>query len=411
MAWKFNQPGAGAPAAQPAAAAPQPAAASAVTAPAQHPLAPPTALPAMQTPPAAQPPAAAEPAPKQPRKRRSASEMAAAAPAPTAPAAQPAAVMPQLQTAAPTAPAAAPVTVPAQPLAVIPAQASAGLPAVLPAGGWLTMFTPQDPSRTSGSAVIAAASQKGGEPNIFPTVYLTGGDQGGMLDYDEMNEEGSDDALPTGRKPFGAILMTYRHVVLGWPRGANPNGPKVQPRFRGIIGALNPAEADIATNAQRKYQFRQGRPKDKGAPEPFYDSLCHPAMAVEALLFEPEAGIMVVRSTFTFESMSATTAQINGAFPKNEKGQPIICGTPVTVQPRSWKVESKSQPNGWLEHGVDYTPAPAPLSAEMQQVVAAFQGFYQQAGMNQELFAALSEWAKHTLSQHDLDVLQQIING
>lgn len=409
MSWKFSSPAAGAAAPATGAPAVQPAA--------THPLPPPTAaaaLPAVGAPaPAGVAPAPA-PEPTR-RRRRSASEIAAdAAKAAPVPATQPAAApMVAYQPTTPaTQPAAAPRAYQPTPLLTptVYQPTPAATPATLPAGGWLALFTPVDPSRTAGAAVAAIAAQKGGEPNIFPTIALTGGDAGGLFDYDDMNEEGSDDSLPTGRKPFSAVLLTYRLLVLGWPRAASgAGGPKVTPRFQGIISAVEGEAADIATAAQKKYQFRTGRPEQRGAPEPFYDALCHPAIAIEALCFEPEAGLIAVRSTYTYESMVFTNSQINNAFPKNEKGIPVISAQPVIIQPETWKTKgSKKQPDGWLEHGIKISAATAPLSAEIQQTVEAFRQFYAQAGMNPDLGQAISDWCKHTLSVNDLDILRQI---
>ncbi len=343
---------------------------------------------------------AAAPAAEAPKRRRRASEMAAAA----APAPAPVAPTPVQQQAAVQQQVMVPTVIP-----------QASTPATLPAGGWLSMLVPADPSRTAGAAVALVAAQQGGEPNIFPTIFVTGGvSGGGMFDYDEMNEDGSNDSLPSGRDKFAAILLTYRLVVLGWPRGSTgKGGPKVQPKFRGVVASDQGDIADIAATAAKRYQFRLGRPgpENKGAPEPVWDALCHPSMAVEALCFEPEAGIMVVRSTFTYESMTFTNDQINGALPKNEKGVPLIGPTPVTVETHTWKTKgSKGRPEGWDEHGVLFKAATLPLSAEINVAVEAFTSFYQQAGMDQDLAQSTIDWCKHTLSPNDLEILRAITN-
>ncbi len=402
MNWKFNRPaGAAAPA---AALAPAPAAAAPAAAPiipAAHPLPPPVTaatLPAMQVPAAATAtPGVETPAPRKTRRRAS----DVTAPGPT-PAANPLA----------TAAAAAPIAAVATPMAMIPAAPVAptqNAPAVLPAGGWLSLFTPVDPGKTAGAAIAAVGEQVGGEPNIFPTIVMKGGKTGGMFDYDAMNEEGSDDDLPTGRKPFSAILLTYRILFLGWPAAYYEGGPKHTPRYQGVISANEGEAADLATAALKKYQFRTTRP-DKGVPEPFYDSLCHPALAIEALMFLPNAGIIAARSVYSYDSLIFTNAQINGAFPKNPAGIPLIQPCPVTVEPESWQTAgSKKQPNGWSEHGIKcIVPVVGQVNPEITATVLAFQEFYSKAGMDADLGQAMSDWCEHTVTPQMLDVLRQI---
>ena len=41
-----------------------------------------------------------------------------------------------------------------------------------------------------------------------------------MLDTDEMNEEGSDNDLPVGRKPINAVLLACLAIAL-WAAAAN----------------------------------------------------------------------------------------------------------------------------------------------------------------------------------------------
>ncbi len=391
MNWKYNAPGSAATAAAPATQA----------APVGHPLPPPTsapaALPQMQQPPAPTP-AAGEPT-KAPRKRRGAAEIAAANAA-TAAAAQPA-------TAA---------AVPAQswqpqpaPAAVITAPAIANPAPTVLQGGFLSLFTPTDPTKTAAAAIKRIAELKGGQPNDFPTIGLTGGDTGGMFDYDEMNEEGSDDDLPTGRTSFVGVLIAYRILCIAWPRGASgPGGPKTTPKWQSVISANEGAAAEVAAAAFKRYSFRTTRPEQKGAAEPFYDSLCHPSMAVEALIFEPEAGLMCVRSCWTHDSLAFTNDQIIAAFPNG-----TMSPAPVQVEPHTWTTAgSKKRPTGWTAHGIKFNLPPAQgVPPEVTAAVQAFSAFYAQAGNNPDLIEALHDWCKHSLTADQLATLQQIANG
>lgn len=400
MAFRYSAP--------PAAGAAQPAAPAAPA----HPLPPPAAVPAaqpaavQQQPAATLPPVQAAP-PVQPaagapaaaptagrRRGRPPAQPAAqaAAPAqPVAPAAAPAAqFQPPVQVAQPMVPA--PVAAPAQPLA-------------LPAGGWLAAVTPAPSQRTALAAVAEVAAQQGGEPNLFPTIELLGGSNGGMFDRDTMNEEGTSDDLPSGRTKFYGVLMTFRYLLLMWPAGYQ-QGVKRQPLFRAIVSASQPEAAQILIAAQKKYQMR-ARPPVQGGPEPFYDQTGHPSTAIEALVFEPRVGIMVVRSAMSYDSVVFTNNQLMAAFPNGQ-----IAPTPVLIEPTSWTTPgSKKQPAGWLEHGIKITPPTIPPAPEMQNAAAIFSQFAQQTATDAELTSMLQEWCAHTLAPDQLARLQAIASG
>ncbi len=403
MSWKYTK---GAPSgAQPAPAthalpppvgAPAPAAALPVY------TAPPAQAPAPAAPQVAAPAPAAEAA--KPRRRRSASEIAAAQA--VAPAAAPLAQQTMFAPPAALPPASATVQ-PQMAVATVVQPTTSNTPAVLPAGGFLALFTPIDPKKTASAAVRAIADQVGGELNLFPTIDLTGGKTGGMFDYNDMNEEGSDDDLPNGRKQFVGILFGYRYVVLGWPATFVENGPKRSPRMRGIISSNEGEAADLLTRAFKKYQFRS-RPATKGDPEPFFDDRVHPAACVEALMFVPGSGIMCVRSTWTYESMTSTNDQIDAAFPNGQ-----VTPTPVVVGTDTWQTKgSKGQPGGWTEHCVTFTPPNTSMKPEVQAeinaAVAEFSKFYAEAGQDPALGEVMGKWCKHDMSVQFLEFLSEI---
>lgn len=389
MAWKYSSPaGATQPAVVPQHPLPPPAP---IAAPAAPVLQQATVLPPVQSPPPAQPVAEA-PAPSG-RRRRGASQVAAAQPAvQPAPVAQSGVVMQPTPVAA-------------------PAQLS------IPGGGWLTMFS-LPPGSTPGPSALTAVAEvaeiKGGEPNLFPTIELSGGSTGGMFDYDEMNEEGTDDDLPTGRKAFVGVLLAYRFAIIAWPAGYQ-KGVKRQPAWQATLSMNRAQEVSIATEAFKQYTMRQ-RPAVQGGAEPRYDipgGSGHPQMAIEALVFEPKVGLMVVRSCWTYESMTSTTTSMGLAFPKqlgaDGKEYPVVSPTPVTINPHSFKTKgSKKQPDGWDEHAIVFTAPTLPLSAEIQQVAAIFQQFYAQAAQDAELKDMLNEWMGHTLTPEQAQALQQI---
>lgn len=207
-------------AATPAAAAPpaQPAAAAPPAQPAQ-PAQPATA--AAPPPPtfADQAAAPAQPAaPPATRRRRAAPEATAAAPAQPAAAAAP-----------PAQPAPAQTAPPAQPATTAVAAPPVNFAALYAPGGALSVF---GAPKVNGLAAIVSQAQARGEPNLFPTVYVTSGATGGLFDTDAMNPEGSDADLPTGRKPIDAILLGYRLFVTCWPHVGSDTGSGEAPSGR-----------------------------------------------------------------------------------------------------------------------------------------------------------------------------------
>jgi hypothetical protein len=416
MAWQYNKnaaPGAAAPAAQ---AQPAP-----TTPPAgQHPLAPPTSPlpPTGAVPPSPLPPQQAAPPPASRRAsgRRGAKAAAAAAPVEASPAQHPGqqTLLSPTQ-AAPAAAAAAPVHtpepfdnnyVPPQPQAQALPPEAARVPIQVPAGGLLGIIASQAPPSDRPSAlagIVEIGERKGGEPNLFPTVYLTGGQQGGGMVKDDMNIEGTDELLPVGIDGFPAVLFGFRFISLLWPVAQNPN-LKSRPFSRAVIGSAAPELATTAFEAQRKYQFRN-RPPVKYGAEAFYDHQTgghgHPSLTLEMLVFDVEAGIMGVQTCSTYDSVLDTTRAMNTAFPQG-KVQP----TPVFIKPHTWQTKgSKAQPGGWPEHGYQVT-----MNLD-QAVWAAWTNFLSVAGMDPELGEALARWGTTTIDAKHQSSLQIIMNA
>ncbi len=377
MSWKFNKAAAPASAAAPA-AAPQPQAN--VVPPPTPPAASaaPAALPAFQPSPDPTPPAAvAPPAPPAAGRRRRASAPEVAAPAPAAPASV---------VAAPAAQAAAATSV-----------------IVAPAGGGALsrMLAPQAPVRMAAAAIADIASQGGGELNLFPTLSLQGGNSGGMLKLDEMNEEHSDDDLQEGTRPTYGVLMGYRILALCWPRAYSETAPKQAPRWRAVINAEAATDADLLGGAYRTYQFRQNRP-EKNQPDPKWDPIGHITAAIELLVFEGKAGLICMRSAWTFDSFASTSKEIQGVWPDG-----IMGPKPVIITPASEMRNSKARQ--WMEHWLKVSHH---MSAETAAAWESFKKFVGEAGGDPDLNQALEDWQKTTLTDEQrrtLDTMAQVV--
>lgn len=362
MAWSFNKNAAAAapaPAAQPAAAGAVPPPAPATTAHAQT-------LPPL-TQPAAPQPAASVATPPKPRGR------------PRAQAESP-------QTAAPASTA---VSAPVIHDAVV----------VAPSGGGMLakMLTPSAPGRLAAAAVTAIAEAGGGELNIFPTLMLAGGTGGGGLKLDKMNEEHSDDDLQEGTKPIHAVLIGYRYLVLCWPQVYKEGGQKMTPKWRAVVGGDSNEDADLLTQAFRAYQFRSRPPKDSKEVDT-WDQVGHPAASVELLVFVPSAGLICLKSTWTYDSFTSTSKEIAGAWPDG-----VVKPIPVLIQPVTEERESKTM--RWKEH---YLKISHHISPETQFAYTKLVEFNQQAGSDADLNQALTDWASTSLTNEQRDTLSNI---
>lgn len=352
MVWKSPTKPATAPAANtgapppPTAAVPPPAAQA------------PAPLPPVQQAPAATPaPAAAEPR----RSRR-------AAPAATAPAATP------TPAASAPGPAATVVTAVATPIQQLP--------------GFLAALTPRGAVR--GAALIVANRSTAGEPNIFPTVYMSGGDTGGSMIAHDMNAEGSSVDLPLGKDPVKVILIGVRYELVIWPK-AFQRGVKITPRSKAIIADDDADAVALACKAAERYTFRNRATQDQ------FDGVGHPTLAVELLVFDPQAGLYCMQTSGGYDSCFNTAKELVGAFP-------VVAPTPVEIQPFSYTTKgSKGQP-GWLEHY--YQIRQDANSPEMAPIKAAFNTFLNENGANPELNAAIAAWAKSTYTDDQMENLE-----
>lgn len=366
MAWQSRK----APTSTAPAAAPAPA----------HPVPPPTAgLPPVAAPPPAAPPAA----------------VAAPAPAPAQPAPAPAAAAPapaRRRRAAPDPAAAAAQPAPAPAAAPVVQATATVIPTTpAPSAGFLSLFAPQAVNIGLGLKAWQDAAAPIGEPNVFPVVELTGGDNGGALDKDEMNVEGEGDDLPIGRDPVYGIVLGFRLITLVWPKQYE-RGEKQTPKWKAVVNAGDAGAIDVLCRALSRCNFT---PKDKrtifSAPE-----LGIVSAGVEILTYEEQAGLMVMRSGRTYGSVNGTYVSLVSAFP-NGQLQP----TPMQLTPTTTAVTGKD----YTEHHIDCRQ----LICEQTQAAAnAFQAFVNENGQDPELTAALSKWQTGTLTADQMENLGRI---
>lgn len=354
MVWKRNAPAAAA--AAPSTGAPPP----------------PTAAPA---PPAVLPPVAAPP-PVAP----------AAGPAPQPPAAT--APRRSRRTAAPETAPLAPAQISAA-VSIGTAPAAVASPA-LP--GFLALLAPKNPGAKSSLAILVDGRTAAGEPNIFPTVYMQGGDAGGSMLAHDMNAEGTSADLPLGKDPVSCILLGVRFELLLWPK-AYARGVKMTPSSKAVL-AYDEAEAvDAAQAAAQRYTFRNRQTQDQ------YDVVGHPTLALEMLVYDPQAGIYGIQTPSSYDSVFNTGKELLQAFP-------VVQPTPVVIQPITYMTKGSKGNAPWQEHY--YKVAQAANAPEMAEIKVEFNKFLQASGNDPELNAAIAAWSKHTLSAEQLAKLKQI---
>jgi hypothetical protein len=363
------------------------------------------------------PPLAATPPPAQP---------AAAAPPPTF-ADQSAPAAPPAQPAAPPVTrrrraGAAVETVPAQPAAAAaappPAQPAAAAQPAKPAtattavttapavnlaalyapGGALSVF---GAPKVNGLAAIVSQAQARGEPNLFPTVYVTSGATGGLFDTDAMNPEGSDADLPTGRKPIDCILFGYRLFVTNWPHAASDQGNGEAPKWKGNIGHLDGELFALAMAAMKKYQMSKGAGKERLGQ--VFDAYGHPQLALELLVCEAGAGLMVIRSCATYQSVIETANQLMSLYCGEGKDGSIYA---EAVRVENYTEQVKSKGREWLEHWP--TLKVIDRSSPAAQAAGATFASLMASPETQEIQADIFKWASTSLLDEHLDQLEAI---
>jgi hypothetical protein len=350
MVWKRNAPAA-ASAAAPSTGAPPPP-----TAPPAPAAAAPAALPPVATPPPTAPAAAAPPVATAPRRSRRTAE----APAPATPA------------------------------TVTTAGAVAMAAPALP--GFLALLAPKNPQAKSSLAILVDGRTAAGEPNIFPTVYMKGGDTGGSFLAHEMNVEGASADLPLGKDPVLCILLGVRFEILLWPK-AYERGVKMVPSSKAILSYDEAEAVDAAQQAAQRYQFRNRQTQDQ------YDMVGHPTLALEMLVYDPQAGIYAIQTPSSYEAVFNTGKELLQAFPE-------VRPTPVMIQPITYQTKGSKGNAPWAEHY--YKVAQASNAAGMEEIKAEFNKFLAQSGSDPELNAAIAAWSKHTLTAEQLAKLKQI---
>lgn len=257
--------------------------------------------------------------------------------------------------------------------------------------GVLSILTPKNAGPSVLNAIVDGRTSAG-VPNVFPKVYLTGGDTGGQMQFHDMNPEGSNAELPTGVDPVHCILLAVRLELLLWPK-AYQRGVKMTPKSRAIVSFDDFEAADVVQKAAQRYAFRNRSNSDQ------YDPFGHPTISLEMLVYDPQAGLYGLESGSTYDSVFNTAKELAVAFPQ-------VTPTPVLIAPQSYTTAgSKSQP-GWLEHYYKITQAAN--APEMKDIIAGFNGFLQQTANDQELAAALTEWQKQTLTEEQFNACKAI---
>lgn len=336
-----------------------------------------------------------------------AAPLPSAAPTPPTAGATAAAPLPAVTTPPPAHPPAAETPAPARrgrkPATPAPAQAAPAATVAAPAAsappipftGFLALLMPKDPNAKSALSSLIEGETEAGVPNLFPAITLTGGSTGGSWENHAMNPEGANADMPGGKDPFPAVLLGYRYEVMVWPK-VFQTGVKSIPTWKGNIPADEAEAADIAQQAVQRYTFKSKAARTE------YDAVGHPNLVLELLVFDERAGLMVVRSSGTYESALQTAKEMFAALPDG-KLQPV----PVRVQPVTYQTAgSKGQPGGWPEHFVSVKQEIA--GEEMDKVKAEFQKFITENGEDPELVKTIAEWSKFSLSDSEMEQLRSI---
>ncbi len=257
--------------------------------------------------------------------------------------------------------------------------------------GFLAALTPRNAGPTALSAIINGRTSAG-EPNIFPTLYLAGGDAGGQMQAHEMNAEGTSVDLPLGTDPVMVILLGVRFELLLWPKGY-VRGVKMSPSGRAVIAFDDFEAVNAAQLAAQRYTFRNRKEQDK------YDPFGHPQLTMEMLVFDPQAGLYGMQTASSYDSLFNTCKELEIAFP-------VVTPTPVIIAPITYKTKGSKTQEPWNEHYFKVTQAAT--SPEMKPIMDGFNAFLTENGANADLGAAIAAWSKQTLTDDQFDKLAAI---
>ncbi len=305
----------------------------------------------------------------------SAAAAPALAPTPTPPAA---AVPPPKKSYAKPAPA--PV-VQAEPEEIVVVEERA---VASPASGGLTLFD-ADAAESALMAWVERDENRAAafSTPAFPTVILTSGNSGGMLDAMQGTPGEITASLPAGRTPFQAIFIGYRMEVLLWPESYDPAKEKTQPSFSAYIGPDAGEDQSILQAAAVKYMFTKKADKAK------FDDCGHPRPQLEVLVYLPKLDhLAVLRTVAHQESLSSTLKSLAKCLPDGK-----LRPTPVLVSPVS--VERTSKDQKWKMHHLEFSLA---IDAEAKKNYAAFQAFGAGAKEDAEFMSTFAGWAKTTMT-------------
>lgn len=280
----------------------------------------------------------------------------------------------------------------AQPTAATPAVQATTVSVVHPQlPGFLAALTPKN-GGPSALKAITEGRTSAGEPNVFPTLYLVGGESGGNMAAHDMNAEGADADLPLGKEPVMCILLGVRFELLLWPKGY-VRGVKMSPSSRATIAFDEFDGVNAAQLAAQRYTFRDRKSQDK------YDPFGHPQLTLDMLVFDPQAGLYCFQTTGSYDSLFNTSKELEVAFP-------VVTPTPVIIQPITYNTKGSKTNAPWPEHY--YKVTQAANAQGMAEIRDGFNAFLQENGANAELGEAIAAWSKHTLNDDQFDRLVNI---
>lgn len=153
--------------------------------------------------------------------------------------------------------------------------------------------------------------------------------------------------------------------------------------------------------AMKRYQMSKGAGKERLSQ--VFDAYGHPQLSLEMLVCEAQAGLMVVRSCSTYQSVIEAANQLMAIYCGDGKDGSIY---PEAVRLEVYTEKVKSKGREWLEHWptVKLLDRAAPTAQAAGQTFATLLASPEQGA----ILADIGKWATTSLLDEHLDQLEAI---
>ncbi len=241
------------------------------------------------------------------------------------------------------------------------------------------------------AAFAEIADQGGGGISLYPTLNVSGGDQGGLFVAPKWQAEEVNLKLPEGRKPLQMVYLGYRIEVAIWPEAYDQNNPKRAAPINTAIIPCNDTDAiRLMTKATQGYQFTKKELKSK------FDAVTddkgnisgsgHPRPSLEIICYAPcIKGLLVVRSAPGFGPVQKSISNLARLVDPVTKTIPMF---PGEIRVLTDEEKSKSG-QVWKTHYFDFA---SDLKESGKKLATEFDSFAGSFTTDKGAMETFNEW-------------------